>query len=67
MPGPRDKAFRELEGAGLVGTGRANGTRANAGRALQDPALAEARSLVAAARAAGMSPEAVQGLATVSW
>lgn len=61
------KAYKELEAAGIVRTGRANGTRVNPGQVLDAPALREVQRLVAAARKAGMSLEEVQGIVAVSW
>ncbi|GAA3329020.1 GntR family transcriptional regulator [Paeniglutamicibacter sulfureus] len=61
------KAYKELEAAGLVRTGRANGTRVNPGQLLDAPALKEVRRLVAAARNAGMSLDDVQGIVAVTW
>jgi GntR family transcriptional regulator len=61
------KAYKELEAAGLVRTGRANGTRVNPGQVVDAPALKEVKRLVAAARRAGMSLEDVQGIVAVSW
>ncbi|MFL4478467.1 GntR family transcriptional regulator [Paeniglutamicibacter sp. ORCA_105] len=61
------KAYKELESAGLVRTGRAAGTRVNPGRGLAEPALAEAKVFARAARAAGLSLEQAQGLLAVGW
>lgn len=61
------KAYKELEAAGLVRTGRANGTRVNPGKALAAPALLEVTRLVTAARGSGMSLAEVQGLVAVTW
>jgi GntR family transcriptional regulator len=61
------KAYKELESAGLVRTGRAAGTRVNPGRGLAEPALAEAKVFARAARAAGLNLEQAQGLLAVGW
>ena len=61
------KAYRELEAAGLVRTGRAAGTRVNPGRGLAEPALIEAQVFARAARAAGLDLEQAQGLLAVGW
>ncbi|WP_411732323.1 GntR family transcriptional regulator [Paeniglutamicibacter sp.] len=61
------KAYKELEAAGIVRTGRANGTRVNPGQVLDAPALREVQRLVTAARKAGMTLEEVQGIVAVSW
>lgn len=61
------KAYKELESAGLVRTGRAAGTRVNPGRGLAEPALAEAQVFARAARTAGLSLEQAQGLLAVGW
>ncbi|MDQ0094761.1 GntR family transcriptional regulator [Paeniglutamicibacter psychrophenolicus] len=61
------KAYRELEAAGLVRTGRAAGTRVNPGRGLAEPALIEAQDFARAAKAAGLNLEQAQGLLAVGW
>lgn len=61
------KAYKELETAGLVRTGRAAGTRVNPGQGSAEPALAEALAFVRAARAAGLTLEQAQGLLAVGW
>lgn len=61
------KAYKELEAAGLVRTGRAAGTRVNPGQGLAAPALAEAHAFVRAARGAGLTLEQAQGLLTIGW
>lgn len=61
------KAYKELESAGLVRTGRAAGTRVNPGRGLAEPALVEAQVFARAAQAAGLSLEQAQGLLAVGW
>ncbi|GAA5227180.1 GntR family transcriptional regulator [Paeniglutamicibacter antarcticus] len=66
-PGTVAKAYKELEEAGLVRTGRANGTRVNPGMELGVPALKEVQRLVTAARTAGMSLAEVQGLVAITW
>lgn len=61
------KASKELGEAGLVSTGRANGTRVNPGYAGGFPAPKEVQRLVAAARAAAMSLAEVPGLVAITW
>lgn len=61
------KAYRELEAAGLVRTGRAAGTRVNPGQGLAAPARAEALVFARAARAAGLSLDQAQALLAVGW
>ena len=61
------KAYRELEAAGLVRTGRAAGTRVNPGQGLAEPALLEAQAFARAAQAAGLTLEQAQGLLAVGW
>ena len=66
-PGTVAKAYKDLEEAGLVRTGRANGTRMNRGMERGVPALKEVQRLVTAARTAGMSLAEVQGLVAITW
>lgn len=61
------RAYRELEAAGLVRTGRAAGTRVNPGQGTAEPALVDALSFVRAARAAGLGLDQAQGLVAVGW
>lgn len=61
------KAYRELEAAGLVRTGRAAGTRVNPGQGSAEPALAAALTFVQAAHGAGLNLEQAQGLLAVGW
>jgi DNA-binding transcriptional regulator YhcF (GntR family) len=61
------KAYKELEAAGLVRTGRAAGTRVNPGQELTEPALADAMTFVRTARGAGLTLEQAQGLVAVGW
>ncbi len=61
------KAYKELEAAGLVRTGRAAGTRVNPGQSLAEPARIEAQVFARAARAAGLNLEQAQGLLAVGW
>lgn len=61
------KAYRDLEQAGLIRTGRAAGTRVNAGQATGVPVLAEARSFARAAVNAGLSLEEAQGILATAW
>ena len=61
------KAYKDLEAAGLVRTGRAAGTRVNPGQGLAEPALVEAQVFARAAQAAGLSLEEAQGLLAVGW
>ncbi|MEE1621648.1 GntR family transcriptional regulator [Zafaria sp. Z1313] len=61
------KAYKELEAAGLVRTGRAAGTRVNPGQGSAGPALADALAFARAARRAGLNLEQAQGLLAVGW
>lgn len=61
------RAYKELEAAGLVRTGRAAGTRVNPGQELSASALADALAFVRTARRAGMTLEQAQGLVAVGW
>ncbi len=61
------KAYKELADAGLVRTGRADGTRVKSGQGLTQPALADAQVFVQAARKAGLNLEQAQGLLAVGW
>ena len=61
------RAYKELEQAGLVRTGRAAGTRVNPGHALATPALPEADAFVAAARRAGLSLQEAQWTLASRW
>lgn len=61
------KAYKELEAAGLVRTGRAAGTRVNPGQELAEPALAEAMTFIRTAQQAGLTLEQARGLVTVGW
>ncbi|MFC0247616.1 GntR family transcriptional regulator [Citricoccus parietis] len=61
------KAYKELEAADLVRTGRAAGTRVNPGRGLAEPAMAEALAFARAAHATGLTLEQAQGLLAVGW
>lgn len=61
------KAYKELETAGLVRTGRANGTRVNHGQALETPLLKEVRTLAGKARSAGLNLDELQKLVAAAW
>lgn len=61
------KAYKELENAGLVRTGRANGTRVNAGNALAPTLLSEVRLLASNAKESGMGLEELQNLVETAW
>lgn len=61
------KAYKELEIAGLVRTGRANGTRVNAGQSLESSMLVEARMLTANAKEAGIGLEELKKLVETAW
>lgn len=61
------KAYKELETEGLVRTGRANGTRVNAGQVLQAPLMNEVRALARHAQAAGLSLDELQKLVAATW
>lgn len=61
------KAYRELESAGLVRTGRAAGTRVNPGFVTAAPVLDTARMFVQAARSAGLDLGVAQGLLAAGW
>lgn len=61
------KAYRELEAAGLVRTGRAAGTRVNAGKGTAEATLPELLEFARAARTAGLNLEQAQGLLAVGW
>lgn len=66
-PGTVAKAYKELENAGLVRTGRAAGTRVNPGQVTADPVLAAAGAFVRAARLAGLSIDEAQGVLASRW
>jgi len=61
------RAYKDLEQAGLVRTGRAAGTRVNPGQALAAPVLPEADAFVAAARRAGLSLQEAQWTLASRW
>lgn len=61
------KAYKELEAEGLVRTGRANGTRVNLRRALENPLFKELRDLTGKARSAGWDLEGLQRLEAATW
>lgn len=61
------KAYKELEAAGLVRTGRANGTRVNPGQVLEAPLLREAGKLARTARTAGLGLDELQRLVAAAW
>lgn len=61
------KAYKELETAGLVRTGRANGTRVNPGQVLGTPLLTEVRALAGKARSAGLGLDELQTLVATAW
>jgi len=61
------KAYKELEGAGLVRTGRANGTRVNPGQLLKTELLADVRLLAQRARADGLGLEELQKMVETAW
>lgn len=61
------KAYKELENAGLIRTGRAAGTRVNAGQKTAGPVLTGAEGFIRAARQAGLSLEEAQGILTAGW
>ncbi|WP_404289803.1 GntR family transcriptional regulator [Glutamicibacter arilaitensis] len=61
------KAYKELEIAGLVRTGRANGTRVNPGQILATTLLSEIRGLAGSARTMGLSLEELQKLVATAW
>ena len=60
--GTAAKAYKELEAEGLVRTGRANGTRVNAGQVLAAPLMNEVRTLARRAKPAGLSLDELQKL-----
>ncbi|MGP9781689.1 GntR family transcriptional regulator [Arthrobacter sp. MYb224] len=61
------KAYKELEIAGLVRTGRANGTRVNPGQILTTALLSETRALAGNAKASGLSLAELQRLVAAAW
>lgn len=61
------KAYKELETAGLVRAGRANGTRVNPGQVLEVPLLKEVRALTGKARSAGLNLDELQRLVAAAW
>lgn len=61
------KAYKELEGAGLVSTGRAAGTRVSEGQASAADVGAGVRGIVAQARAAGLELDELMGLVAAQW
>lgn len=61
------KAYKELESAGLIRTGRAAGTRVNPGHATTTPVLAAARALARSAQEAGLGLQEAQGILTAQW
>lgn len=61
------KAYKELEAAGLVRTGRANGTRVNPGQVLESPMLTDTRRLVLKAQSAGLGLDELQKLVAAAW
>lgn len=61
------KAYKELEAAGLVRTGRANGTRVNPGQALEAPMLRDMKKIVLKAQAAGLGLDELQKLMAAAW
>ncbi|HAY42792.1 MAG TPA: GntR family transcriptional regulator [Micrococcaceae bacterium] len=61
------KAYKELESAGLVRTGRANGTRVNPGQMLTSSLLSETRTLADNAQAMGLSLDELQKLVATAW
>lgn len=61
------KAYKELEAAGLVRTGRAAGTRVNPGQCLAEPARNQAQVFARVARSAGLNLEQAQALLAVGW
>ncbi len=66
-PGSVAKAYKELEGAGLIRTARAAGTRVNAGQETALPLLDAARSFALAAQQQGLELAEVQGLLANAW
>ncbi|MGJ9403421.1 GntR family transcriptional regulator [Arthrobacter sp. KK5.5] len=66
-PGTVAKAYRELEGAGLIRTGRAAGTRVNPGQLTSDAVLAAAAGLVRVARSAGLELDEALGVVASRW
>ncbi|MGL3806589.1 GntR family transcriptional regulator [Paeniglutamicibacter sp. R2-26] len=61
------KAYKELETAGLVRTGRANGTRVNPGQTLEAPVLQDVRKMVLKAKSAGLGLDELQRLVAAAW
>jgi DNA-binding transcriptional regulator YhcF (GntR family) len=61
------RAYRELESAGLVRTGRAAGTRVNPGKASGVATLVEAERFAAASLRAGLTLEQAQGVLATVW
>ncbi|WP_159614516.1 GntR family transcriptional regulator [Glutamicibacter sp. JC586] len=61
------RAYKELEAAGMVRTGRANGTKVNAGQTLESPLLAEVRDLTLDAQRAGLGLEELQKMVEAAW
>ena len=66
-PGSVAKAYRELEGAGLIRTARAAGTRVNPGQSTTPPLLRAAGELARAARREGIDLAEAQGLLAHAW
>lgn len=61
------KAYRELESAGLVRTGRAAGTRVNPGFVTAPNVLAAAQMFVQASRRAGLDLDEAGGILVAGW
>src|SRR5699024_4866113 len=51
------RAYKELENAGLIRTGRAAGTRVNPGQATAPPVLTAAQAFISVAREAALTLE----------
>lgn len=61
------KAYKELEGAGLIRTARAAGTRVNPGHATTEPLIRAAENLAYQALEDGLSLTEAQGLLAHAW
>ncbi len=61
------KAYKELENAGLIRTGRAAGTRVNVGQATGEPVLGGANHFMRAAHQSGLSLQEAQEILAAAW
>lgn len=61
------KAYKELENAGLIRTGRAAGTRVNPGQTTTPPVLAAAQAFIGVAREAALTLQEAQGILAAGW